>query len=258
MPRQARPRSSGESDDDLCRRAAAGDSRARDDLFESYLPLAHRLAARYRYTSEDLEDLEQVAGLALLKAVDRFDPERGSPFTAFAIPTILGELKRHFRDHAWAVRVPRNLKERRSKVSEAIEVLTAELGRPPSIRQIAEHLGMTPEEVLEAERAGEAFEAISLDRPHTFDEDGQTLGESIGADEAGFEMAEYSVASEKAWKGLSDRDRSILRMRFFDDLTQTEIASKVGISQMQVSRILKEVLKALRESTLDDFEVGGR
>lgn len=258
MSKEAIFRSPEDGDEvELFRRIAAGDGVARDRLVERYLPLAHRLASRYRNTTQDLEDLKQVAGLALVKAVDRFDPDRGSPFTVFAVPTILGELKRHFRDHAWAVRVPRHLQERRAQVSEAIADLTTGNGRAPTVRQIAEYLELTVEEVLEAERAGEAFEAVSLDQPQSQTEDAQTLGDSIGETEIGFEFAEYSVASEKVWNQLSERDRTILRMRFLDDMTQTEIAQEVGVSQMQVSRILRSVLRFLRESALEDFETEG-
>lgn len=200
-----------------------------------------------------MDDLEQVAGLALVKAVDRFDPDRGRPFTAFAVPTILGELKRYFRDHAWSVRVPRYLQERRAMVSQAIETLTGTNGQPPTISEIAETLGLTADEVLEAERAGEAFEAVSLDQPLAQDDDQQTLSEKLGTVEPGFSFTEYSVASEAALEKLSIRDRAILKMRFFDDMTQTEIAGEVGISQMQVSRILRDALRLLRESVTDEY-----
>lgn len=218
-------------------------------MVELYLPLARRLASRYRHTSQDIEDLEQVASLALIKAVDRFDPERGYPFEVFAVPTILGELKRYFRDQAWALRVPRHLQERKAEVSETIDGLTGELGRAPTLRQIAERLKLSVDEVLEAQRAGEAFEAVSLDQPQSDERGDWVLNETIGSVETGFELAEYSVASKDAIKNLHPRDRAILRMRFIDDMTQTEIAESVGISQMQVSRILRSVLAELRRST---------
>lgn len=240
--------SAGPEEKELCRSAAKGDLGARDQLIRRNLPLAHRLAARYRNSNQELEDLEQVAGLALVKAVDRFDPDRGPPFAAFAIPTILGELKRHFRDHAWSVRVPRDLQERRAAVSDAIETLTAEKGHPPTVGQIAGELGISLEEVLEAERVGEAFEAVSFDRPQGPEDESQAPSETFGTIEAGFDLAEYSVASETAVRQLSDRDRAILKMRFIDDMTQTEIAEKVGISQMQVSRILRDLVRILRDA----------
>lgn len=254
MQEPARIAPSGDLEEkNLCRRAARGDQGAREQLIELHLPLARRLANRYRNTNQEVEDLEQVAGLALVKAVDRFDPDRGPPFTAFAVPTILGELKRYFRDHAWSVRVPRYLQERRAEVSGAIEELTQENGRPPTVHQIAERLDLTAEEVLEAERAGEAFEAVSFDQPQAHDDEGQSPSERIGTVEPGFDLAEYSAASEAALDELSSRDRTILRMRFFDDMTQTEIAGEVGLSQMQVSRILRDVLKRLRDSVTDEL-----
>lgn len=239
---------------ELFRHAKKGDEDARDRLVRSYLPLAYSLAGRYRHTSEENEDLRQVASLALVKAVDRFDQTRGLAFSAFAVPTILGELKRHFRDHAWSVRVPRELQERRGRVSVVIDRLTGDLGHAPTVSEISAALGITIEDVLEAIRVGDAYDSVSLDQPRSTDSEVASLNETLGSNEEGYELAEYSVASERTMKELSERDRAIFRMRFFQDKTQTEIAEEIGISQMQVSRILSRAVESLREAADEDLE----
>jgi RNA polymerase sigma-B factor len=233
----------------LWRRAAAGDPRARDRLVERYLRLALMLARRYARTSEPLEDLEQVACLGLVHAVDRFDPERGTTFSTFAVPTILGELRRHFRDRTWSVRVPRDLRDAATAVDRASEGLAAELGRSPSPAEVADATGLGAEQVVEAREAALAYRCDSLDRPlHADDEDGgATLGDRIGTGDDDLRRAEASILVEQlAAASLSERDREVLRLRFQEDLLQREIADRVGVSQMQVSRILRDSVRRLQ------------
>lgn len=223
------------------------DQRVRDELVERFMPLARRLAARYRGDREPLEDLVQVASLGLVKALDRFDPERGVAFSSYAVPTILGELKRHFRDRGWSVRVPRDLQERIAKVDRAIAELPGRLGRAPSVNEIADRLEIEPEEVLEAMEAGQAHHAMSLDAQSlTEDGEGVPLTERLGGRDPGFNTVEYGAAIEDALESLSERDRTVLHLRFVEDMTQTEIAERVGVSQMHVSRILRAAVERLR------------
>jgi RNA polymerase sigma-B factor len=227
----------------------AGDASAREALVRRYLPLARKLARRYARSSEPYEDLAQVASLALVKAIERFDPERGSDFRSFAIPTILGELKRYFRDSAWAVHVPRSTQERALLVEDANEKLTSARGRPPSVSEIATHLELSGEEVLDGLKAAQAYDTLSLDEsPHGPDEtDAVTLGETLGAEDERYELIEADVATAEAFRSLSDRPRRILYLRFVKELTQTQIAAEIGVSQMQVSRLLRSSLSNLRE-----------
>ncbi|HYU59387.1 MAG TPA: SigB/SigF/SigG family RNA polymerase sigma factor [Solirubrobacterales bacterium] len=232
----------------LRRYAADRDPVVREELVQRFMPLARRLAARYRGDREPLEDLVQVASLGLVKALDRFDPERGVAFSSYAVPTILGELKRHFRDRGWSVRVPRDLQERIAKVERAAARLPAKLGRVPTVNEIAKQLELDPEEVLEAMQAGQAHHAMSLDaQQQTEDGEGIPLSERVGSDDPGFDTVEYGVAIEDALQSLSERDRMVLHLRFIEDLTQTQIAEQVGVSQMHVSRILRGALERLRE-----------
>jgi RNA polymerase sigma-B factor len=225
-----------------------GDKSARDALIERFMPLARSLARRYDRSSEPFEDLLQVAALGLVKAVDRFDVERGHAFASFAVPTILGELKRYFRDCGWAVHVPRGPQERALKVEEAQERLTSATGRPPTVGQIAEYLELSTEEVLGAMLAGQAYDALSLDapRPSPGGGDPVTYGDSIGADDDRFGLVEADVTIAGALRHLPERERLVLHLRFVEDLTQTEIAARVGVSQMQVSRLLRRSLEQLR------------
>lgn len=224
-----------------------------DALVESYLPLARRLALRYRYSSIAREDLEQVAALALVKAARRFDRERGRSFAAFAVPTVLGELRRHIRDHGWAMRVPRGLQEDFQRVGKAREVLTASLGRSPSPREVAEHTGEPVERVLEAMDAGRAFEAESLYLPASDDADSEPLlDRAIAVEETGYELVEYGASIGAAWRDLRPQERAIVALRFVEDLTQSEIATRLGLSQMQVSRLLRRALDRLRSAASDD------
>lgn len=226
------------------------DQAAREELVRRYLPLARSLARRYSRSSEPYEDLVQVASLALLKAIERFDPERGIDFRAFAIPTILGELKRYFRDAAWAVHVPRSVQERALVVEEANERLTNQLGRPPSVREIAADLDLTNEDVLDGLKAAQAYDTLSLDESPgspSLDGDETTLGDTLGADDERYELIESDVAVAEAVQTLPERDRRILYLRFVKEMTQSEIAAQMGVSQMQISRLLQRSLSQLAE-----------
>jgi RNA polymerase sigma-B factor len=224
-----------------------GDLRAREELIQRFLPLARKLAGRYVHAGEPFEDLVQVACLGLLKAVDRYDPDRESDFVRYAVPTMLGELKRHFRDKGWSVRVPRAKQELVMKVSDAMDTLPAKLGRSPRPRDVAEALCVSVEEVLEAMEAATAYEAASLDapRPGAGRDDGWTLGDSIASDERGYELVDIGDALGDTLRAMPERDRMILRLRFEHDLKQAEIAKHVGISQMHVSRLLRRSLNRL-------------
>jgi RNA polymerase sigma-B factor len=229
----------------LLRRYRDGDLAARDELVERLQPLAQRLAARYRHTTESQEDLEQVAYVGLIKAIDRFDPGLG-PFVRYAVPTILGELKRHFRDRGWGMHVSRSLQERFLKVSDAVEQLTTTLGRSPAPREIAAATGFTLEEVLEALDAATAYAPAALDAPRGGDEDeGATLGETLGREDRGYELVELGATLAPALRALHPRERAILHMRFIEDLTQSEIAERIGISQMHVSRLLRRSIERI-------------
>ncbi len=226
------------------------DRRARDELIERFLPLARKLARRYTPSSEPYDDLVQVASLGLVKAVERFDPGRGYAFTSFAVPTILGELKRHFRDTGWALHVDRSAQERARKVIDAEQRISARTGRPPTVGQLAEYLEMSDEEVLEGLQTAEAYDTISLDAPRQIDDDDvASRMESIGNDDHRLGLVDEQTTITAAAKHLPHRERQILFLRFGEDLTQTEIAERVGVSQMQVSRLLRRSVQRLRELT---------
>jgi RNA polymerase sigma-B factor len=229
-------------EDALLRRFASERSpELRDELVRRFMPLARSLAMRYRRQTESLDDLVQVAGLGLVKAVDRYDPSHGRGFAAYAVPTILGELRRHFRDHVWNVRLPRGLQELTMKVDEATGELTEELARFPTPNEIAARLGVSVEDVLEALEAGHARRTLSLDAPRRSDEeDAATAVETLGDAEFGYDRVEAELASNAA--GLDEREWQVLRMRFVDELTQQEIGRKLGVSQMQISRISRRAL----------------
>jgi RNA polymerase sigma-B factor len=227
------------SDDDLA---------AREQLIERFLPLARQLAARYKHAGEAYEDLVQVACVGLVKAVDRYEPARGHDFVKYAIPTMLGELKRHFRDKGWSVHVPRATQELVLKVSEALGDLPARLGKSPRPRDVAQAIGAPVEDVLEAKEAATAYEASSLDqpRPGSDDEDdGWSLGDSLAREEHGYELVEIGETLRGTLEALPARERVILELRFQEDLTQAEIAERVGVSQMHVSRLLRRSLDRL-------------
>jgi RNA polymerase sigma-B factor len=233
----------------LIRYHEEGDLSARDELCERFLPLARDLALRYTYTDEPLDDLVQVASLGLIKAIDRFEPGRGTKFTSYAAPTILGELKRHFRDKGWSLHVPRDLQERTLAVSHATEVLSKELGRSPKVREVAERLGCSVERVLEAQEAAASYEAVSLDTP-TARDDGEsaTLVELLGHEDSAYELVEDREAIASTWGALPEIERQVLELRFTHDLTQREIGERIGYSQMHVSRLLRRALNRLERA----------
>jgi len=226
-----------------------GEEPAREELVRRYLPLARSLARRYGRSSEPFEDLLQVASLGLLKAIDRFDGERGHAFQSYAVPTILGEMRRYFRDSGWAIHVPRGAQERALKVRDAQERLSNETGRPPTANQIAEYLEIDIEDVLDALQAIRAYETVSLDAPRGTDDDVVPYGDTIGREDDHYELVELDATVASALGHLPARDRLVLQLRFVEDLTQTEIAERVGISQMQVSRLLRRSLDQLRALT---------
>jgi RNA polymerase sigma-B factor len=257
-PSPARGAERTREDRELFLRYRDGDAQAREQLVERFLPLARQLARRYQRASEPLDDLLQVASMGLIKAIDRFDADRDIAFSSYAVPTILGEIKRHFRDRTWAVRVPRDLQELTLKVDRAVGELSEELHRQPSVAEIGEAVGADEENVLEALQAGGAYRAVSFEAPRgTSDgeEDVTTLGDSIGVDETGFDRAEERATLARLLASVSPRERDVLRMRFEQDMTQAEIGAVIGVSQMQVSRVIRQALARLRAAA--DADPGG-
>jgi RNA polymerase sigma-B factor len=234
----------------LFARHIEGDQSAREALVRRFMPLARSLARRYDRSSEPFEDLLQVASLGLLKALDRFDPALGHPFASFAVPTILGEMRRHFRDAGWSVHVPRGSQERALKVRDAQERLANARGRAATVNELAEYLELSTEEIIDALQAIQAYESLSLDapRPGATDE-ATTYGDAMGEEDARYELVELDATVSSVLGRIPQREREILSMRFVEDLTQTEIAERVGISQMQVSRLLRRSLEQLRALT---------
>jgi RNA polymerase sigma-B factor len=226
------------------------DQRARDELVERFLPLARKLARRYTGAREPFEDLLQVASLGLVKAVDRFDTDRGTAFSSFAVPTILGELKRYFRDLGWSVHVPRGAQEHALAVEEAQQKITSRTGRPASVQELAEFMEISVEDVVEGLETSAAHHSTSLDVPRD-DGEGEsgTLGDTFGREDERYELVDASVTIAAAARHLSARERRVLVLRFVEDLTQTQIAEVIGVSQMQVSRILRRALARLNELT---------
>jgi RNA polymerase sigma-B factor len=243
-------------DDELLRRyAETRDSAARDEVVRRFLPFARSLAFRYSGGTEPSDDLVQVASVGLMAALERYDPDRGVPFIGFAGPTILGELRRHFRDRVWTLRVPRGLQERIRDVEEALAKLSHDLERSPTIGEIASTLDIDPGGVLEAFAASDARRTVSYDRPAGGDaDDQQAIAERIGAEDPGFELVEDRSALQAGIGELSDLEREVLRLRFVEDLTQSRIAEQVAYSQMHVSRIIRRALTRLRASA--DTEAG--
>ena len=226
------------------------DVRAREELVERFLPLARNLARRYAGAREPFDDLLQVASLGLVKAIDRFDVERGAAFSSCAVPTILGELKRYFRDLGWSVHVPRGAQEQALKVQEAQERLTSRSGRPPTVNELAEYLERSIEEVLDALETAAAHHSASLDAPREDgDDESGTLVDLFGQEDPRFELIDESLTITTAASELTPRERRVLALRFVGDMTQTQIANEIGVSQMQVSRILRRALSRLRELT---------
>ena len=230
----------------LIRYHLEGDLAAREELVERFLPLARDLALRYTYTDESFDDLLQVASLGLIKAIDRFEPGRGTKFTSYAAPTILGELKRHFRDKGWALHVPRDLQERTLAVSRETEALSKRLGRSPKVREVAAALGCSSEQVLEAQEAAASYEAASLDAPTSREDDeAAALVDLLGGEDEAYELVESRDAIANTWQALPDIERKVLELRFMQDLTQREIGEQIGYSQMHVSRLLRRALNRL-------------
>ena len=249
-PRQATPagaRARRQLDDQrLIVRHRRGEAGARDAFVERYMPLARSLALRYRRASEPLDDLVQVAAVGLVKAVDRWDPDRGLAFSSYAVPTILGELRRYFRDSTWDVRPARDLQELCLAVEEARDALWVDLGRSPTVGDIAGHLNRPVEQVMEALRASEGRSLRSLDAPvHEEEGDSASAGDLIGSDDPEFDRVEAGVTIDHLTGILDERAREILRLRFREDLLQSEIAERVGCSQMHVSRIIRSSLERL-------------
>jgi RNA polymerase sigma-B factor len=238
-----------ESDEELLARySRAPDPTAREELVIRLLPLAQSLARRYEGRGERLEDLEQVAQLGLLKAIDGFDERRGNSFRSYAEPTILGEIRRHFRDKRWAMRVPRDLKEALPKIRAAVDQLSTELGREPGTGEVAEATNLDEEEVLEALEAADTSRPTSLDAPVVAGDEGAApMAEQVGLVDENLEQAEWGVMLSERLEELDERQREVLHLRFVMDLTQREIGERIGVSQMQVSRILRATLECLRD-----------
>jgi RNA polymerase sigma-B factor len=226
-------------------------ARLRDDVIEAWLPLAQHLANRFAGRGEPMEDLVQTAAVGLIKAVDKFDPERGVEFAAYAIPTIIGEIKRHFRDRTWDIRVPRRLQELRLSLSEATSTLMQRLGRSPTVADLAAHLEVSEEEVLEGLEGARAYNAVSLSTPTTDGDRATELGDLLGAEDGEFELAELRVALGPALAALDPREQRILTLRFYGNMTQSQIAEQIGVSQMHVSRLLARALAKLRGQLSD-------
>jgi RNA polymerase sigma-B factor len=223
-----------------------GDRRVRDELVEEHAPLAHFLASRFANRGEPRDDLVQVALVGLFKAVERFDPDRGLQFSTFATPTILGELKRHFRDRGWAVRVPRRVQELHLQLGRIVSALGQEKGRSPTPGEVAERAGVSEESVLEAMEAGSLYRLVSLDGSVTPDDEGGELAACLGDDDPEFERIEHRSEIAELLNVLPARERRIVELRFFESMTQSEIAEHVGVSQMHVSRLLNRSLDRLR------------
>jgi RNA polymerase sigma-B factor len=234
----------------------AGDperARIRATLVELHLPLVEYLARRFRNRGEWLDDLTQVATIGLIKSIDRFDLERGVEFSTYATPTIVGEIKRHFRDKGWAVRVPRRLQELKLSLTKAIGDLAQREGRAPTVSELAAHLQMSEEEVLEGLESANAYSTVSLDAPDSGDEDAPAVADSLGMIDDALEGVEYRESLKPLLERLPPREKKILLLRFFGNMTQSQIAAELGISQMHVSRLLARTLAQLREGlTIDD------
>jgi hypothetical protein len=227
-----------------------GDEQAREQLVLAHLNLARFLASKFKNRGESLDDLVQVATIGLIKAIDRFDISRGLEFTTFATPTIMGEIKRHFRDKGWSVRVPRRLQELSAKVTQVSDKLTEKLQRSPSVDEIAQALGVTVDEVLEAMESAHAYTSVSLDVPQGDDDDGtqsSTVIDKYALVDEDLESSDDRIVLEQAIKDFSEREQQIIRMRFLEGFTQVEIAQKLQISQVQVSRLLRKTLQKFQE-----------
>ena len=224
-----------------------GDLAAREQLIERYMSLVRSLARRYSYRGEQLDDLVQIGAIGLIKAIDRFDVERGVELTTYATPNIIGEIKRHFRDRSWSVRVPRGLQELNVKLSKLVDQLTVQLGRSPTISELAKAASVGEEEVLEALESGRAYSSVSLSVGGAGEDEDVDPMETIGAIEHEYEVSEDRALLEPGFRVLDERERKILHLRFFEGLTQSQIAQQIGISQMHVSRLIRRSLEKIRE-----------
>ena len=224
----------------------------RDELVQMHLPLVEHLARRFRNRGEPLDDLTQVATIGLIKSVDRFDTERGVEFSTYATPTVIGEIKRHFRDKGWAVRVPRRLQELRLSLTTATAELSQRHGRSPTVHELAEKLGISEEEVLEGLESANAYSTLSLDVSEGGDEDSPAVADSLGSEDEALEGVEYRESLKPLLEQLPAREKRILLLRFFGNMTQSQIADEIGISQMHVSRLLARTLSQLREGLLTE------
>jgi RNA polymerase sigma-B factor len=231
--------------------ARDGDPAARDELVRRFMPFARKLALRYAHSREPLDDLVQVASIGLLNAIERFDPDHGKKFTTFAAPTILGELKRYFRDKGWTIHVPRDLQERALAASRHADRLSSELGRSPTVVELAGSLNCTVEQTIEAIDAGENYQLASLDAPVTHDEEdsGAVLADTLGREDVGFELAEQRDALAISWATLTPLEQEVLGMRLLHGLTQRDISRRIGYSQMHVSRLLRRAMHTLNAAS---------
>ncbi|MCA2213212.1 SigB/SigF/SigG family RNA polymerase sigma factor [Jidongwangia harbinensis] len=223
----------------------------RERAIEAWLPLARHLAARYNGRGEPADDLLQTATVGLIKAIDRYDADRGVEFSSFAIPTVLGEVKRHFRDRTWSVRVPRRTQELRMAISEANNTLLQTLERSPTVADVAAHLGITEEEVLEGLEGARAYSATSLSTPVSEDQS-MSLGDTLGTEDHEYELTELRMVLGTAMASLDEREQKILSLRFYGNLTQSDIADQIGVSQMHVSRLIMRALAKLRRHLTED------
>ena len=232
-----------------------GDLQAREQLIEQYMSLVRSLARRYSYRGEQLEDLVQIGAIGLIKAIDRFDIDRGVELTTYATPNIIGEIKRHFRDKGWSVRVPRGLQELNVQLSRLMDQLTVQLSRSPTIPELAKAAGVEEEQVLEALESGRAYTSLSLSvGGGGGDDDDLDPLESLGTEEHQYEVSEDRAVLAPGFAVLDERERRILQLRFFEGLTQSQIAQQVGISQMHVSRLIRRSLEKIRETIAEDEE----
>ena len=228
-------------------RGSADWSSTRDELVTLYLPLVHHLARPFRGRGEPFDDVLQVGTIGLIKAIDGFNVDLGFELSTYATPTILGEIRRHFRDRGWAVRVPRRIQELRQLLVSATDEISQRTGRSPSVAELAAHLGISSEEVVEGLEGSQAYRASSLDAPANFGDEGSTIGDMLGEVESAFENIEYRESLKPLLASLPARERRMLLLRYFHNMTQSQIADEVGVSQMQVSRLLNQTLATLRE-----------
>ncbi|MGW4977004.1 RNA polymerase sigma factor SigF [Streptomyces mirabilis] len=225
----------------------------REQIVEAWLPMADRLASRFRNRGESLEDLRQVAALGLVKAVDRYDPELGNAFESYAVPTVTGEIKRHFRDHMWTLHVPRRVQDLRNRVRFAVQELSGTIsGRRPTVAEIAEHARMSEEDAKAGLEALESFTALSLDAQVSGSDDGYSLSDALGSADPALDVVIDREAVKPRLQALPERERTILYMRFFGDMTQSRIADELGISQMHVSRLISRCCHRLRDQVMRD------